>query len=108
MDKLDAIIAEIPESSLRRPISESDIPESLRHLKVVAELLGVTDDDEREVLFDALSVSAKRELKTLISAVYFELSAWLGGPEADRAKYSNAYLAFSAMLMSVEMIPRQD
>jgi hypothetical protein len=75
------------------------VPEPLRTLIPLAEQFGIADDLIRE---DVFAKAPKRELAALRRAVEKygdQLDTWLAGPEAAGPKFSDEYIAFSAMRM---------
>lgn len=78
------------------------VPEQLRHLIQYAELWGVRDDLIRDDMLRAAPKEAIDELKRVIEQHEDLLDEWLAGSEAAGPKFSEEYLAFSAMRMAAD------
>src|SRR5688572_16967812 len=89
--------AEIEHASLET----DDVPIHLRPLIPYARALGASDDSEWGHLIETLPTDLRRHLKILIATFNDQLDEWLAGPEADSTEWSDAYVAFSVLVMAV-------
>jgi hypothetical protein len=85
-------------------IDAKDVPEVLRPLIPYAELWGVSDDGNRDMLVEAAPLSAQNDLKALIDRWNPQFDEWLAGPEASGSSWSTAYIAFSNMRMAYDYL----
>ena len=79
------------------------VPSTLRHLIPLAQKFGVTDDLAREAIVSCASLAEIAVLKQAVQANDALLDAWLSGPEATGPRFSNEYIAFSAMRMAEDL-----
>jgi hypothetical protein len=78
------------------------VPGSLRHLILLAERFGISDDLMRG---DVIASTVRADLDVLQEAVADHvhlLDEWLAGPEAVGPYYSDEYVAFLAMRMAAD------
>ena len=90
-----------------RPLIKLDpkrVPERLRKLIPLAEKFGISDDLIREDFFTKTPKSELTKLKRRLAQHDDLLDEWLAGPEADGPEFSEEYVAFSAMRMSVDCL----
>jgi hypothetical protein len=80
------------------------VPESLRELIPLAERFGIPDDLIRDDLFDKTPKRELSKLKRTLAECDHLLNEWLAGPEADGPRFSEEYIAFSAMRMGVDCL----
>ncbi len=80
-----------------------DVPPSLRILAPYAETWGIADDSLRERIFAQTPPALVAHLRDVISVFDDELDEWLAGPEATSETPTDAYVAFSAMRMGVDL-----
>lgn len=78
------------------------VPEQLRHLIPYAELWGINDDLIREDMVRNAPREAIEALQRIVAEHDDLLDDWLAGPEADGPRFSEEYLAFSAMRMAAD------
>lgn len=79
------------------------IPEKFRVLIPLAEQWGIPDAVEREQAIDAASYAEIEELVTQMKLFDESLDEWLADPEAEKAKITREYVAFSAMRLAGDM-----
>lgn len=82
--------------------NEMDVPQAVRPLIRLARCLGVADDWARERRVAKLPTRTRVALKTCLVPYVDDLDAWLAGEESWGPKYSDAYVAFSAMRMAID------
>jgi len=90
------------EASPQIQIDPEQVPESLRHLILLAERWGISDDVLRA---DAVHSASPDEVSRLRDAIERHddlLDKWLAGPEALHDRLSPAYLAFTHMRMAAD------
>lgn len=75
------------------------VPSELHGLIALAERFGISDDLAREQLVKRSPPRELQELKAAVTANEEALDRWLAGPEARGPKFSDEYIAFSAMRM---------
>jgi len=85
----------------------SDVPEGLRQLAVYARYWGASDDSLREAILASTPDVLQRNLKAVVSQFDDLLDAWLAGDEASVSNPSDAYIAYSAMRMSADLIQKR-
>lgn len=73
-------------------------PSGLRGIAHYAALWGVSDDGCRSDLIRRSSIELRRNL-TLVVKAHEE---WLAGPEAAGPDFTDAYIAYSALLMAAD------
>jgi phage portal protein BeeE len=83
-------------------IDPENVPEEFRPLIPYAKFWGITDDVYREDLIRAAPAAVKRNLRDVVAS--FNLDPWLGGPAAKGPKFSDEYIAFSAMRMGADYL----
>jgi uncharacterized protein (DUF2249 family) len=82
----------------------SKIPPSLRHLTLLAQRFGKSDDTERAKVIREASPEMLEQLKALVFESEDVLDDWLAGPESIGPRFSDEYVAFSAMRMASDSI----
>jgi hypothetical protein len=89
------------DAPLRRygPLDPGRVPATLHHLIPAAEQWGIGDDIMRERVAKTMSESERAYLKAELKRVQLDLYGWLGGPDSNGPRYSDEYLAFSALGM---------
>lgn len=80
----------------------SKIPVQLHHLIGLAEKFGLADDKAREDLVTNSSTEERRSMKDALEKYDDEFDLWLAGPEAAGPRYSDEYVAFSALRMAAD------
>ena len=83
-------------------LNPARVPIDLQPLIPYAELWGVGDDLIRGDMLRSAAPEALEDLKRVIELFDDALDEWLAGPEADNAKPTDEYLAFSAMRMAAD------
>ena len=84
-------------------IDSQPVPTALRHLIPFTQKFGITDDLAREAIVSCTSLAEIAALKQAVQANDALLDAWLSGPEATGPRFSNEYIAFSAMRMAADL-----
>ena len=79
-----------------------NIPEGLRELISMAEKFGISDDGYRYERLKNSSPEELAELRSLCEEKDDELDDWLAGPESDGPRFSDEYIAYSAMRMAAD------
>ena len=79
------------------------VPTALHHLIPLTQKFGVTDDLARDAIVSCASLAEIAALKQAVQANDALLDAWLSGPEATGPRFSNEYIAFSAMRMAEDL-----
>ena len=82
----------------------ANTPTDLHKLLQYAAVWGVSDDGCRAQLIDNASDIARWNLRWIADQHEELLEAWLTGPEADERTFSDAYIAFSSLLMASDEI----
>jgi hypothetical protein len=104
----EQVIGLWPERATIAPIERldpRDVPASLQGLIPYAEIWGISDDTLRSRIFDQSPANLIEQLRALLAFFEAELEDWFTGPDADRADPSDAYVAFSAMRMGIDLLP---
>jgi hypothetical protein len=86
----------------KNSFDDADVPNALKTLIPYARFWGITDDWKREQLISCASPQIIYNLKHSIKKFDDELDDWLAGPESTCLKFSDAYVAFSAMRMAAD------
>lgn len=81
-----------------------DTPPELRDIAHYALTWGVSDDGYRADLIASTTVSARWNLKWVVDQFEETLEEWLAGPEAEGEAFSDAYIAFTSMVMASDEI----
>lgn len=81
-----------------------DTPSSVREIAHYATLWGISDDGYRGDMIRGASEQARRNLKAVVNMYEDSLEEWLTGDEAQGPEFSEAYVAFSAMVMASDEI----
>ena len=84
-------------------LNPQSVPIALRHLIPFTQKFGITDDLAREAIVSCASLAEIAALKQAVQANDALLDAWLSGPEATGPRFSNEYIAFSAMRMAEDL-----
>jgi hypothetical protein len=77
------------------------VPENVRALTPLAERWGIVDDAERADALEAASDAELREISDSVSAAVEDLEAWLAGVESESLNPSDAYVAFTCLMMAM-------
>lgn len=77
-------------------------PSGLRGIAHYAALWGVSDDGCRSDLIRRSSIELRRNLTLVVKAHEEWLEEWLAGPEAAGPDFTDAYIAYSALLMAAD------
>jgi len=86
------------------PLDEMKVPPAFRPLLPYAEIWGVKDDGDRNLLVEGAPPAAKADLLALVGEFDDQFDTWLAGPEADSRAPSAEYLAFSNMRLAFEYL----
>ena len=100
--EMEARYSEFIASTKLLRLDSTGVPEGLRPYIPFAELRGLSDDLERELLVERAPLAAKTDLTRLVEKIDDALDEWLAGPEADNPFPSPEYVAFSAMRMAAD------
>jgi hypothetical protein len=82
---------------------ESEVPDSLKHLILLARVWGIGDDVLRDDMIKAADPDELKSLKAALAEVDDELQDWLTSPNAF-GKMSPAHLAFSYLGMTADIL----
>jgi hypothetical protein len=78
------------------------VPPELHPLIPFAQTWGIADDFDRELAVERSSPDQLAELKAIVGRFDDQLDTWLAGDEATEPRFSNEYIAFSAMRMAAD------
>lgn len=83
-------------------LDPENVPEALRVLIPYAEAWGISDDLIRGDVLDQASPEALSDLVATVGSHDEALNTWLGGSEASSEQPTEAYIAFSALVMAFD------
>ena len=83
-------------------LDPAKVPAKFRHLIPLAEQFGISDDLIREDVLAKTPAAEQAAMKKAVLAQDDALDEWLAGPEADGPKFSDEYIAFSALRMAAD------
>ena len=84
-------------------LEPDDVPPSIRYLIPLGRRWGIGDDIYRDQAAYAASAAERVALVRTIREAPEDLWVWLVGPEAEAARPSNAYVAFTCLTMAFDM-----
>lgn len=94
----------IYENAPKLNLKKDNIPKALWSLISYAEFWGISDDLIREDLVANMSQESIDNLAQVVTQYEDEIDEWLSGPESNKTKPSDEYIAFSAMRMVVDFL----
>lgn len=81
-----------------------DTPEDFRKIAHYAAIWGVSDDGYRGNMIRNASKRARENLRYVVGKYENGLENWLTGDEAGGPEFSEAFIAFSAMIMAYDEV----
>ena len=85
-------------------LDQTNVPQRLWPLVPYAEFWGFADDWTRQDLVEQAAPEVQRNLKEVVSTFDDALDEWLAGPEAAGPKFSEEYIAFTALRMAADFV----
>ncbi|ALH80420.1 hypothetical protein [Sphingopyxis macrogoltabida] len=83
-------------------------PPALQQIAHYASIWGVSDDVFRAGVIAGATEPARWNLKWVVHQFEEALEAWLAGPEAESENFSDAYVAFTSLVMASDEISPGD
>jgi hypothetical protein len=103
-EQLRAAWPERPDQASMASFNVDDVPENLRSLVPYAQCWGIEDSLEREKLMLLAPAGLSSHVVRALRSYQAELDDWLAGEESWSANPSDAYVAFSILCMTAELL----
>ena len=102
-DEMKRLYGSFYEQTAGVVFDESDVPAEVHLLIPYARFWGLSDDELRDHLVQIAPAGAAVNMKHAVMAFEDELERWLAGSQAPSDAPTEAYVAFSALMMAADL-----